>query len=104
MKLTLVALAASVLLACGGDSSTGSDYTSIGWTGSCGQLTNASNGTTLTLSKITPVYHECDGTLAFDYLRGKVDVAASVAAPEWKSLVVGTDADGSVITGWISSP
>jgi hypothetical protein len=66
-------------------------------------LTNAPKGTTLDLTKITPVYHECDGTLAFAYVRGKVDVAASVGAPEWKDLIVGTDADGKVVTGWVST-
>ena len=104
MKLMLVALAAPVLLACGGPGSPGSDYTNIGWRSSCGQLTTNSKGTTLNLTKITPVYSACDGTVAFAYVRGKVDVAACVGAPEWKDLIMGTDANGKAVNGWISTP
>ena len=66
----------------------------------CGGVVAASREV-VTLTRITAMYRACNSTDApITYVRGKVTVMAK--AGNSAELVIGTDSDGFVVTGWIT--
>ena len=66
----------------------------------CGGVkTAAADGTPASLTRSTPVYETCDGTLAQHYVRGNVTIFAY--AGNGRELIVGIES-GEVVKGWIA--